>query len=113
MFLLVDFYHHSIYAFSGLIVCFLLYKDFHKFHNSKKMTSLQDFNNIITRMLSPENETRKEAEKQYDQMDLLAKTHLLFQLFMDQDAGIEVWLSVCFLLQSVEIRRKDLPEIQS
>lgn len=58
---------------------------------------MQDFNNLITRMLFPENEARKEAEKQYDQIDLIPKTHLLFQLFMDQNARIEVWLSEFFL----------------
>lgn len=60
------------------------------------MTSLQDFNNLITRMLFPENEARKEAEKQYDQIELLPKAQLLFQLFMDQSAGVEVWFTECF-----------------
>ncbi|VDP20726.1 unnamed protein product, partial [Onchocerca flexuosa] len=73
----------------GLSVCCLLYKEPQKFCNSKRMTSLQDFNNLITRMLFPENEARKEAEKQYDQIELLPKTQMLFQLFMDQNAGIE------------------------
>ncbi|VDO18297.1 unnamed protein product, partial [Brugia timori] len=66
-------------------------------HNSKTMTSLQDFNNLITRMLFPENEARKEAEKQYENIELLTKAQLLFQLFMDQNAGVET-RSLCLVL---------------
>ncbi|VDN92315.1 unnamed protein product [Brugia pahangi] len=76
--------------------CFL-YKEPHKLHNSKTMTSLQDFNNLITRMLFPENEARKEAEKQYENIELLTKAQLLFQLFMDQNAGVET-RSLCLVL---------------
>ncbi|KAK6112808.1 HEAT repeats family protein [Brugia pahangi] len=61
------------------------------------MTSLQDFNNLITRMLFPENEARKEAEKQYENIELLTKAQLLFQLFMDQNAGVET-RSLCLVL---------------
>ncbi|VDK72111.1 unnamed protein product [Litomosoides sigmodontis] len=77
--------------------CCLLYKEPHKLHNSRRMTSLHDFNKLITRMLFPENDARKEAEKQYDQIELVPKAQFLFQLFMDQNAGVEA-RSLCLVL---------------
>ncbi|VDN02262.1 unnamed protein product [Thelazia callipaeda] len=54
------------------------------------MTSIPEFNSLINSMLCPENKERREAEYQYDQIEVLPKTRFLFQLFMDQTASVEV-----------------------
>ncbi|VDN44995.1 unnamed protein product [Gongylonema pulchrum] len=60
------------------------------------MANLQEFHHLVSRMLCPENETRMEAEKHYDQIDLSTKAQLLFQLFLDQTAEAEVsGIKVC------------------
>uniref|UniRef100_A0A1I7X5E2 Importin N-terminal domain-containing protein n=1 Tax=Heterorhabditis bacteriophora TaxID=37862 RepID=A0A1I7X5E2_HETBA len=58
---------------------------------------LQTFNSLVTRMQSPENADRSEAEKQYDQIDLPQKVSLLFQLYGEKGAALEV-RSMCLIL---------------
>uniref|UniRef100_A0A0N5AHD8 Importin N-terminal domain-containing protein n=1 Tax=Syphacia muris TaxID=451379 RepID=A0A0N5AHD8_9BILA len=61
------------------------------------METLQEFHSLVTRMLSNENETRKVAEEQYDQIPNNAKGQLLFHLFLDQSAAVQV-RSLCMVL---------------
>lgn len=55
--------------------------------------NMQEFDGLMKRMLCPENETRSEAEKQYEQIPIPTKGQLLFQLFLD--AAVDTEVSLC------------------
>uniref|UniRef100_A0A914ZIN3 Importin N-terminal domain-containing protein n=9 Tax=Parascaris univalens TaxID=6257 RepID=A0A914ZIN3_PARUN len=59
--------------------------------------NMQDFDGLMKRMLCPENETRSEAEKQYEQIPIPTKGRLLFQLFLDAAVDTET-RSMCLVL---------------
>ncbi|MFH4978712.1 hypothetical protein AB6A40_005421 [Gnathostoma spinigerum] len=61
------------------------------------MTTLQEFHQLMTRMLNPDNKTRDDAEKQYEQIPVPNGAQLLFQLYLDQSVDVEV-RSMCLVL---------------
>lgn len=54
------------------------------------MVELQQFHQLIVQMLSPENNIRSAAEKQYDQIAQADKSTLLFSLYLDANVDVEV-----------------------
>lgn len=54
------------------------------------MESLAGFQELMGRMLSPENESRSAAEKQYEAIPVPQRASLLFLLFQQQNADVEV-----------------------
>lgn len=54
------------------------------------MALLQQLELLLAQMLSPENEVRAPAEKQYEQIALDQKGTLLFQVYLNPSAKSEV-----------------------
>ncbi|VDK71321.1 unnamed protein product [Anisakis simplex] len=52
-------------------------------------TELEQFGEIVKHMLWPDNNVRTEAEKQYEQIPLIKRSQLLFQLFLDTTVNVE------------------------
>lgn len=59
------------------------------------MESLVEFQDLMTRMLSPENESRSAAEKQYEAIPVPHRASLLFLLFQQPNADVEVCVYMC------------------
>lgn len=57
---------------------------------AEAMALLQQLELLLAQMLSPENEVRSPAEKQYEQIALDQKGTLLFQVYLNPSAKPEV-----------------------
>jgi hypothetical protein len=53
-------------------------------------TELKEFGDIVARMMCPDNDSRSSAEKLYESIAVAQRGSLLFHLYHQKSAGVEV-----------------------